>query len=370
MLLDAFTFDSSYNTSDYYDYGLLINRAPVQVIIDDGALSGFNIGGATVSRQIPNSQLVTGEFFSGVRLRVVDTSLGGNVGVVSWYSPNGIRQVQLYLYSDGSVALYRGGNDELLGYRVSTGQTGGALFNPLAWNYFEVGVTLGTNAYAEIRVNGQSIMAVSGVNTQGDPSSNQVQGITFGSDGGGFSMSAKDYYICDGNFSGASTNYFLGDIKVLSLFPTGPGDFTQFTSSLADAYPAEFIPAHTSPNWQNVAHAPPQPTATVLSSGQNIGPYYNYSNTVGAVDSFTTAGIPAQYPTIYGAVVNVLAGKSDAGTERLNAGVISHGQLGLSVGYSVGSESYVSFVMERDPITGEFWTRDTLNAAQPAYRIG
>ena len=170
-------------------------------------------------------------------------------------------QVCLRLTSDGRIQVYKGyvTGPTLLG-------TGTATLSLWQWNYIEMKATIdGTNGGVEVRVDGvpdiklglyadipvpldttytanayADRVAISGNDTAGD-----IRGAVYDWD---------DLYICD--TAGAVNNDFLGDIRIYSLSPGGPGQYSGWDRGGTDS----------GQSWSQVSDASSPETARYMTS--------------------------------------------------------------------------------------------------------
>ena len=241
---------------------------------------------------------------------------------------------QLLVYYDGvsRFSLWGGSKSVLLG-------TSDPVYPPNLWRYIELKVSSfdGTTGSAVVRVDGATIIDVTGVDT--DPAGTGTFD-TF-SLGGTADSTWDDLYICD--MSGPCNNDFLGDVHVGALVPTGAGTYTEFTPSAGS-------------NWENVAHY----------DGDTD---YNASSMVGYKDSFVTAGLPG-VGQVLGVQTTVIARKDDAGYRLLGALQISGGfetdesSRGLS-----NSFDYIRDTHDVNPATGIPYTVEEVNAMEIGYAV-
>jgi hypothetical protein len=214
-------------------------------------------------------------------------------------------------------------------------------FQPIAnmWYYVEFKATIHpTSGSVELRINGQTIASATNVNTR-NSTANQITKITYGAfifswDG----IRLDDLYINDG--TGTSNNDFLGDVRVIGLFPNASGTYTQWSGS-------------ATPNWANVDEVPP-----------NNDTDYNFTATVGNKDSYNLTDI-----TISGTVIGVQVGgrfrKDDAGSATV--------RLFTLLGANVSNEAteivldtykdYLYVPRTLDP-AGNAWTVANVNALE------
>ncbi len=340
-LIDAEGFGWSSNASDYMTYGYWKGSQFYNHHTGgpDGAsyVSTFDAGVAP-NRQYPTA--LTAKAFMGIRMNLSGTAHGSQSGtIVSWNDENNNNQISVN-------ANYATGVWQILVNGTVVAQSGSGCVPP-GWFYLEIGGTIasGTGGDLTLRVNGATLLSVSGINTQG-AGTNTISYVYFGEGGySNFELYFTDYYLCDG--AGTFDNSFLGDVRVQDLLPTGPGSNTQFT------------PVGQAANWQNASTIPPAPSTD-----------YNESTTVGAVDTFAISGLDPTFSTIYGLLVKGIFYKDPSGSRSM-ATVCQSGtvdSVGASVAMGSSAQQIVS-VFTDDPNTGTAWTAGGVQAMQPGYKI-
>jgi hypothetical protein len=223
------------------------------------------------------------------------------------------------------------------------------VFSAGIWYYFEIGMTIHPTAGAiEIRLNGQTVLSLSGINTRASANS-QFDGFTFFT---GFATASQvltidDLYLCDATTGPGpyAFNSFVGDVRVATLNPIGAGGATSWTP-LSGA------------NWQQVAEA--------YADGDTS---YNATLTPGAQDLFAFADLPATISAVLAVQVSTSARKDDAGTHLLTQQVLSGATLASGTALSLPSGYvYLNDLWVTDPDTAlSGWTIGAVNALQAGY---
>jgi hypothetical protein len=350
-LIDSEGFGFSTNWNDYVTYGRFIpvsgELAPAMSIVTGGPLgdnymtfnAGFDssIGGRLARAPLANSP---SQAFVGFRLNFQFASPAG-LGVMFVDSANVALCTVVFNAVNGVITAEQGG----WGTALSPASAGGAML-VAGWAYVEIGVTVGTTTGAiTVRINGETVLSLTGVNTQ----NGGVAGITsvefVASGNSGYIAAIAHLYICDAT-GAAPWNTFLGDVRVQTLLPTS-NDVVAFT------------PNGLANNWQNAASVPPVP-----------GTDFNSDATVGAQDTFNCGTLAAGLGTIFGLNVKTLLSKTDAGL-RTAAGVVKSGPATqVATAVSVGTSPEVaSGIFTIDPNTGVAWTTAGVNAAKVGYKI-
>jgi hypothetical protein len=252
-------------------------------------------------------------------------------GLLQLYD-GGTEQVGVYADSYGNLRLQRNGTVLVTAVNKPTWRTN-------AWNFLELKGTINsTTGYAEVRLNGQTILTYSG-NTQasGNASANIIRwNIGFAS----FThMWLDDIYVCDG--AGTVNNDFLGDVRIQAIFPALAA-VSQFTASGASA-----------------------DVLCVKEHAEDGDTTFIYTAAGGVADSFDydqISGLAGNVPGIY---LRAIARKDDAGTRIIAPIVVSSAATGVGPQGSL-SNSYVSTdaIFEKDPNGNIAWTIAAVNAAQ------
>lgn len=209
------------------------------------------------------------------------------------------------------------------------------------WIYFEVSILNFASSAAGnilIRLNGQQIFS--------SPAGFTLLGSGLGSgfilygDGVNF-IGYDDLYIC--NNVGPYNTGFIEDGEILTLFPDGPGDVTDF--SLFGA----------ATNWQAVNEQPFDGDTSYVFSGVD-----------GDQDLYTIADMPVgQTIVIPGIAVNTVARRDN--TDPI--GFIPLAKSGINLGSGTTTpvtSSYLEYqyIFEREPVTNNPWDETLVNSLQ------
>jgi hypothetical protein len=256
------------------------------------------------------------------------------------FKDSGTKQLELQMNSDGTIDVTRNGT--VLG-------TSSASMSTFTYHYIEFKATINnsTGSY-ELRLDGVNILSASGVDTQNTANAS-INSVTLGSPSenmggvGYFDVDWRydDFYVLDTTGS-APNNNFLGDVRIDSVYPTGDGNYTQYSLSTGSSH------------YQLVDEATPNTTD------------YVYNGTDGNKDSFAMGNVAAlTAQTIYGVRVKAAALKDDAGTRTLKVGVRSGSTDSVSSAQALTtSQLYVSHILETDPNTSAAWTESGVNALE------
>lgn len=213
---------------------------------------------------------------------------------------------------------------------------------PLAfstWYYIELAAYIhDTAGTLTVRVNGASVITLSGVDTKNTANAYANQLALRSPNNGNALTMIDDLYICDG--AGSTNNSLLGDCKVVALLPSGAGASTDWTPSAGA-------------NYECVDEATPDDDTTYVSSA-----------TAGHKDTYALGDLSGS-GTVYGVQALYRVRKDDAGTRtvksvlRSGAGTEANGTSN-NVGDTYG---YYADVFDAEP-GGAAWTVAKVNDAQ------
>lgn len=256
---------------------------------------------------------------------------------------NATTHVVLRLNNDGTLSVLR--STTVLATSVAVLAAGG-------FSYIELKATIDDTVGAyEVRLNGATILAASGVDTRngGNASANRVELGGNTTPGGNYDY--DDLYICDTTSAGSpSVNAdFLGDVRVDASFPNGNGNSSQFVGS----------DGNSTDNYLLVDEA-----------SQDGDTTYVQSSTVTEKDTYAFGDISHTPVSIFGVQINMIAKKDDAGARSI-ASVTRSGGADTNGATQALSTSYVDYlqIVEQDPNTAAAWTKTALNAAEFGHVI-
>lgn len=201
------------------------------------------------------------------------------------------------------------------------------------WYYIELKATIDPAAGAyELRVNGQTILTASGVNTRASATS-QVTAVRFRN--GWY----DDCYVAD--TTGSLNNDFLGEMRVYALRPSGAGNYTQWTPSVGANY------------------------AAVDETTPNDDTDYVSTAVAGNKDTYDYDTLPSSAATVRGVAQTIRHRKDDVGshTIRTIARVSATDYPGSTVSV-LDSYSNTVTLREVNPNTSAAWSVAEVNAAE------
>jgi len=246
--------------------------------------------------------------------------------------------INLRLETTGELAIYRG--------TTFLARTAGLGLLNATWHWIEMKVychdTAGTY---EVRVGGVNRLSASGIDTKAG--SNAYHNIVTVPSLSLNSVRYDDIYILDG--SGAVNNNFLGNMKVVAVFPNG--DVSGYTDWTPSAAADHYTLVDENPTNDNTDYV-----ESLTITDQDLWDYEAASN----------------LGTIAGIQINTEARVTDANSFTLKTLVKSDTTENTDAGQSVSSISYTTFhrIVEQDPHLSAAWTLTTLNAAQFGVEVG
>ena len=243
--------------------------------------------------------------------------------------------VRLSFGANGQIALYTGS--------TQLGISAVGVVPAMAWCYVEGQLfchdTAGT---AIIRVNGATVLNLSGVRTKNSTGVNVYAVMSFTPNANQSPVTTTrwdDLYVATAN-----GDPFLGDMKIETLYPNGNGTNNQWLGSDSDSV-----------NNYLLVNEPGNPVTTTNTSDQTPGDQDMYTLT----DLASTAGpIPAVCHAVY-------AAKSDTVTAR-DLRVVNHGSSdtkSAAVGLTTSYATY-HYAFTQNPDTSAAWTIANVNSLQ------
>lgn len=272
----------------------------------------------------PKANAVAGDAFNPATL------FGGNdiFGFITGTGVFRVRQVRIHFNSDGSVSVYTG-NDP---FPTILGTSAPNLLTTNTYSYVEAKVSaFGVGATVEVRINGQSVLTVTGNTNPGGSGTYQTWYLQ--GPGGGLSAAHDDVYLCDltdSGIPGSPNNDFLGAIRNYAQVP------------VADSTPLQWTPNSGLTHYTQVREIPPDDGTTYVASG-NVGDIDQYV--------YGTTGItpPVQ---VFGVQVCLDAALDIAGSRSIapDVGGVVGTPAALSTSYDLVRETY-----DGNPVSGAAW---------------
>jgi hypothetical protein len=258
--------------------------------------------------------------------------------------------IQVYLSgnNDGTFTVYNGPVG--VTSSVALGSTSPTLAVTVGkYYYIEFQAVINkTGGTAIVRINGQVVLSLSGVNTSpnGDNVADQV--VFFGPGGSNF-VYVDDVYVTDGT---GVLNSFLGDVSIGLIMPASDGDLLGWTTSAG------------SPHFSLVNEIPPDGDSTyVWTVAPNTGPF--------PIDCYHFQAV-SPTRTIIAIQSNIMARKNDTGNRALSSITRFGGANYVAdpTGRYV-NETYIDYrnCFDVNPLTTNPWTPTDVNNTQWGYQL-
>ena len=252
-------------------------------------------------------------------------------------------QISVVIQSTGAISIVRGNN--FAGDYIYTTPTPVVVAE--AYQHIETWVTIDDAAGAvELRVNGVTVVSLTGVNTAATLNIETSQVALLGGSQKtglnvdfGVTTDFDDYFIADD--TGAYNNDFIGDRRVLTLFPN------------ADTATEQWIPSTGSDSYAMINEADPDDETSYILCGPND---------VGDQSQFELEDLPAEVSAVSGIMVVDRSRKTDAGPGNINTTVVSGASTAVTADH-VMTEAYTyrKNVIEQDPGTSLPFTPTEVN---------
>lgn len=252
-------------------------------------------------------------------------------------------QVSVVVQSTGIIDVKSG---TMLG--TSLGDSGTPAVVAEAYQHIETLVTIGGSGSVEVRVNGVTVVSLTGVNTnpQGTDECSQVAliaGNNTGATSHNVTTDIDDYFVYDD--TGSFNNDFIGDRRVLTLFPNG------------DTAQADWSVTGAVNGFEAIDEADPDDDTTYISTGSGGSP--------GPVSEFDLDDLPTGVSAVSALVIVNRSKKTDAGDANTQLSIISGASEANGADRPI-TEAYTYYhdVIETDPATGAPFTPSAVDAAQ------
>jgi len=322
--------------------GILSRRYPTVIYPDYSVLRAGRISGYSLECTAGWPDFRTPHLTTNVTLIVgfAYQCNGDHNGVIFGLYDGATLGVNLHREYGGDLGIYRGS--------TLLAATSGLGLLTSTWYWIEMKVLCnGTTGTYEVRVGGVTKLSGTGANTKAG--SNNYHNVVQVVKGPGAGMCRfDDIYILDG--SGAANNDFLGNRKVVALYPNGDiGGYTDFTCSSGSTH-----------------------YALVDENPINDDTDYVESGTSGHKDLWDYPSLSGTGSTVNGVEVNTMVKETDAQNMTLNTLIKSGATEDAGAGEVIGAANYKAMrrIAEVDPDTGVAWTTSGVNAAQFGIKVG
>ena len=241
------------------------------------------------------------------------------------------------------LALTAGGDIQVCRGGAVLATTTGLACVTNTWYFIEFKVVCGSAGSYELRVNGNTVLSATGVNTQAGSHAYHDRVRFMG--GPYCNPCTDDFYVCDG--AGSVNNDFLGNNKIVGVLPDANGDASQWTGS------------GSGDHYTEVNENPPDDDTTYVedatSGDKELWGYAALSNlgVIRGIQISTEARVTDVQPLTLKTVAK------SAGTESADAGQV------------VSTTPYGTYLrlMETDH-SGNPWTMASVNGTQFGVEVG
>ncbi len=214
------------------------------------------------------------------------------------------------------------------------------------WYYLELKVVVGVSGSYDFRINGDTKLSDSGIDTRTDPSVSYYDIFILGNTASP-ETNYDDLYVCDG--SGSVNNDLLGGCRVDIIYPDGDGNYSQFTPLSGD-------------NYTNVD----DPIADADSS-------YVESTTSGHKDTYTYGPMSEVIlEDIFGLQISTDCRETDAEGFDVKTIIRTNSTDYIDAGQPIGSTDYYSKIRiaELNPDTSAAWNNTEINNTEFGLEVG
>lgn len=231
--------------------------------------------------------------------------------------------------ADGSITVY--------GRGTGLAATPSWTILPKQWKYVELKMKIhDTTGYYELRVEGQTILSATNIDTRNGGANGRIETIRIGA---GSLYYLDDFYFI--NVDGRDPSDFLGPVRIYTLFPNASGTYSQFTRSTGTV------------NYTNVDETNPSMTDYNQSTASGQYDTYNFGDIAGAVSGQVRA-----------IVVNNYALYASPNPQSLSNVIISSGYMMASGSHSLAtSAGWYQTPFAITPTSGQ-WTISGVNNAE------
>lgn len=309
--------------------------------------SGNGVSTATTRFNYGRAITLTDDFYGmncgAVATIVIGAAVNVSAGTAYFttYGDSGSNQhITIAMVAAGLITVRRG---------TTTGtQLGGSYSTPTGWFYIEAKITIGdgTAGSVIVKVNEAEVINTGGTDTKNGGTNTSVDNFRYGQTGGGSGASFDDVYAL--NTSGATNNDFLGDVRVLTLTPSGNGNSSQLTGS----------DGNSTDNYLLVDEKP-------YSTAD-----YVQSSTATQKDTYTLEDMPAGAVTVFAVQDVAIANKNDAGYRGIKHVVRRGGTDYATTAKAIGvSAATYTNIRETDPSTSTAWVPANIDGMEAGVEI-
>lgn len=246
--------------------------------------------------------------------------------------------VTIVVQSTGTIAAYRGDRSTLLGTSSSPVVTAESYQHIEAMVFFSN--TVGT---VEVRVNGVTVLSLTGQDTVNTSNAECSQIIYGAVNTGATTVDMDDLFTYDTN--GSYNNTFIGDRRVLTLFPS------------ADTIQADWSVTGAASGYQAIDDTTPDGDTTYIAAVSSGSP--------GTISEFEMGDLPDGISAISAVMLVGMMRKTEAGVANVQMSVISNDIESHGTDRPITEiYTYYSDVFETDPNTAAPFTPTGVNNMQ------
>ncbi len=252
-------------------------------------------------------------------------------------------QVGFRILSTGAIEAVTGFSAISMTGGTVIGTTTLPVIAPNSWNHFELKTTINaTTGSFELRVNGATVLSLTGVNTKATANTTIAQCWWKGfrnnnAIGNTPSLFIKDFILWD--TTGSFNNNFMGTVQCIDTLTDGDSSLT-------------WTPNAGSTGFNILAHIPPQDDTSYIAAATTL------------TSTFTLANLPSNVSSVRGNVLKTRVRKIDAGDGNIQVGLKSGASTALGANRAITTAyTYWFDVNETDPATGAAWTPVAFNSA-------
>lgn len=253
------------------------------------------------------------------------------------FMDSGTVQGEVRALADGSVGVYRGESTLIA-------SSSGGKITASTWQYLQIKIKWhNSTGTVDVKVGSESIISDTGLDTS-STGNEYINKFRLCSNGG--ITYYDDFYLCD--TAGSIRNDFLGDIRIVTLYPISDGTYTDFTPSTGSDHYA-------------LVDDPQLVSDTDHNESATIGHKDSYGMT-----TFSEAGTILGVQ-ICGAVNNTSTGSMSVRTLCRSGGTPADNE-GSNFSLSQTKKGALT-IHEQEPTDTVDWTAAKINASEPGLKI-
>lgn len=259
-----------------------------------GLKLGGNSNSGHVGKNLPAAN--SGYGFFGHAIYIPNMGPNGWSMIHGAYNPAASDSMEIasFVFSDGSLGIaWQASNS---GGWTILHQSGPGLIGAASYRHVETAIRVHpVNGEVIVRLDGDVVSNYTGNTSRATGASEFRQVRTFQNSGVNGEQWIDDFYYCDD--TGAKNNGFLGDMRIITLYPNAPGDLAEWLTRVGAAT-----------DWEAINQHPTDDDTSYLASDT---PGERFLVNLDAI-----AGVDGE---VKGLAVNLMAKKDDAGTRKVAA---------------------------------------------------